>query len=61
MKAGERVRTVDIQLGKLTLYQLSYTRRWQAPMVAPTHQTRMHEQAVRFTCSRTYNTSDTLQ
>ena len=26
MKAGERARTVDIQLGKLTLYQLSYTR-----------------------------------
>ena len=26
MKAGERIRTVDIQLGKLTLYQLSYTR-----------------------------------
>jgi hypothetical protein len=26
-KAGERARTVDIQLGKLTLYQLSYTRR----------------------------------
>jgi hypothetical protein len=26
MKAGDRVRTGDIQLGKLTLYQLSYTR-----------------------------------
>ena len=26
LKAGERVRTADIQLGKLTLYQLSYTR-----------------------------------
>ena len=26
-KAGEGVRTLDIQLGKLTLYQLSYTRR----------------------------------
>ncbi len=25
-KAGERVRTVDMQLGKLPLYQLSYTR-----------------------------------
>ena len=25
-KAGERIRTVDIQLGKLSLYQLSYTR-----------------------------------
>ena len=25
-QAGERARTVDIQLGKLTLYQLSYTR-----------------------------------
>ncbi len=24
--AGERTRTVDIQLGKLTLYQLSYAR-----------------------------------
>ena len=26
-KAGERTRTVDIQLGKLALYQLSYARR----------------------------------
>ncbi len=26
MKAGERTRTVNIQLGRLTLYQLSYTR-----------------------------------
>jgi hypothetical protein len=26
-KAGEEVRTLDIQLGKLTLYQLSYARR----------------------------------
>ena len=26
LKAGERIRTVDIQLGKLSLYQLSYTR-----------------------------------
>ena len=26
MKAGEEARTPDIQLGKLTLYQLSYTR-----------------------------------
>jgi hypothetical protein len=25
-KAGDRIRTGDIQLGKLTLYQLSYTR-----------------------------------
>ena len=25
-RAGERIRTVDIQLGKLSLYQLSYTR-----------------------------------
>ena len=25
-KAGEGIRTLDIQLGKLTLYQLSYTR-----------------------------------
>ena len=25
-KAGDRTRTGDIQLGKLTLYQLSYTR-----------------------------------
>ena len=25
-KAGEGVRTLDIQLGKLALYQLSYTR-----------------------------------
>jgi hypothetical protein len=25
-KAGEEVRTLDIQLGKLTLYQLSYAR-----------------------------------
>src|SRR5262249_29627172 len=26
-RAGEGIRTLDIQLGKLTLYQLSYTRR----------------------------------
>jgi hypothetical protein len=26
IKAGEEVRTPDIQLGKLTLYQLSYAR-----------------------------------
>ena len=26
LKAGDRIRTGDIQLGKLTLYQLSYTR-----------------------------------
>lgn len=26
VKAGEGIRTLDIQLGKLTLYQLSYTR-----------------------------------
>jgi hypothetical protein len=26
LRAGEEVRTLDIQLGKLTLYQLSYTR-----------------------------------
>ena len=26
IKAGEGTRTLDIQLGKLTLYQLSYTR-----------------------------------
>ena len=26
-EAGEGVRTLDIQLGRLTLYQLSYTRR----------------------------------
>ena len=25
-KAGEGIRTLDIQLGKLTLYQLSYAR-----------------------------------
>ena len=25
-KAGDRARTGDIQLGRLTLYQLSYTR-----------------------------------
>jgi hypothetical protein len=29
-KAGEEVRTLDIQLGKLTLYQLSYARERQA-------------------------------
>ena len=29
MKAGDRVRTGDIQLGKLTLYELSYTRRFR--------------------------------
>jgi len=27
--AGDGIRTRDIQLGKLTLYQLSYTRIWQ--------------------------------
>lgn len=26
-RAGDEVRTRDIQLGKLTLYQLSYTRK----------------------------------
>ena len=26
-KAGEGARTLDIQLGRLTLYQLSYTRK----------------------------------
>ena len=26
MEAGDRARTGDIQLGRLTLYQLSYTR-----------------------------------
>ena len=31
--AGERTRTVDIQLGKLTLYQLSYTRSGESPFV----------------------------
>jgi hypothetical protein len=34
-KAGNEVRTHDIQLGKLTLYQLSYTRankRWKDKM-----------------------------
>ena len=27
LKAGEGARTLDIQLGRLTLYQLSYTRK----------------------------------
>ncbi len=27
-RAGEETRTLDIQLGKLALYQLSYARRW---------------------------------
>jgi hypothetical protein len=31
IKAGDRVRTGDIQLGKLTLYQLSYTRSVSEP------------------------------
>ena len=29
--AGDRVRTGDIQIGNLTLYQLSYTREIEAP------------------------------
>jgi len=33
--AGDGIRTRDIQLGKLTLYQLSYTRIWQdSPFIA---------------------------
>jgi hypothetical protein len=32
LRAGERVRTVDIQLGRLTLYQLSYTREGDYPL-----------------------------
>ena len=35
--AGDRIRTGDIDLGKVALYQLSYSRVWQAtgPIVAP--------------------------
>ena len=32
MRAGEGTRTLDIQLGKLTLYQLSYTRKGERPI-----------------------------
>jgi hypothetical protein len=32
--AGERVRTVDLNLGKVALYQLSYTR-FGAPILRP--------------------------
>ena len=36
--AGERVRTDDVQLGRLTLYQLSYTRgRNVRPGFRPAH------------------------
>jgi hypothetical protein len=33
--AGDGIRTRDIQLGKLTLYQLSYTRSYSANIDAP--------------------------
>jgi hypothetical protein len=35
--AGDRIRTGDIDLGKVALYQLSYSRFWAAtgPIVAP--------------------------
>ena len=34
-EAGDRIRTGDIQLGKLTLYQLSYTRGWVVTVPGP--------------------------
>ena len=34
-KAGDGTRTRDLQLGKLTLYQLSYSRNTKAPYTTP--------------------------
>ncbi len=54
-KAGEEVRTLDIQLGKLTLYQLSYARDRSGNLNAPKgvvnlrfHFEQCHKPAVKF-------------
>lgn len=41
-KAGERIRTVNIQLGRLTLCQLSYTRGWARYYNKPKHHRKPH-------------------
>ena len=53
--AGDEIRTRDIQLGRLELYQLSYTRLDTACRMTPNHRAcagpRMHEDRCRKSCS----------
>ena len=35
VRAGDRTRTGDVQLGKLAFYQLNYAREWQTSSVSP--------------------------
>ena len=45
--AGDETRTRDINLGKVALYQLSYTRAWEPKKIAGRLQTSMREFPVR--------------
>jgi hypothetical protein len=45
-KAGDGTRTRDLQLGKLTLYQLSYSRKSEAPCTITPHTKKSHRRGL---------------